>query len=140
MKDGELDREAENPEDIAFGMGRRACPGKHLAMASVWIAIASMLALFEIRNQLTRMGLFLNLHEDALLAMPLPFKCSFVPRFEGAEHMLEVEESWKFLSIDHVPVQVEVRRLLKIMFAPSCNNMESRHRHSVLRFSEDERQ
>jgi cytochrome P450 len=34
--------------DVAFGFGRRVCPGKHMARSSVWIAIASILAAFEI--------------------------------------------------------------------------------------------
>ncbi|KAF4615708.1 hypothetical protein D9613_012506 [Agrocybe pediades] len=37
------------PHPVAqFGFGRRICPGRHLADASVWIAVASILAAFEI--------------------------------------------------------------------------------------------
>jgi cytochrome P450 len=34
--------------DAVFGFGRRVCPGRHMARSSVWIAVASILAAFEI--------------------------------------------------------------------------------------------
>ncbi|KAJ7247273.1 cytochrome P450 [Mycena rebaudengoi] len=41
-----------NPEikspDAAFGFGRRICPGRHMAMSSMWITIASILSTFNI--------------------------------------------------------------------------------------------
>lgn len=36
---------------FAFGYGRRVCPGTHLAQPSAWIAMASMLATFNIRKK-----------------------------------------------------------------------------------------
>jgi cytochrome P450 len=33
-----------------FGFGRRICPGKHLAQASVWIALATLIATMDISN------------------------------------------------------------------------------------------
>ncbi|KIJ60841.1 hypothetical protein HYDPIDRAFT_97981 [Hydnomerulius pinastri MD-312] len=35
---------------IIFGFGRRICPGRHLAVASLWAAIVSILAAFDIRK------------------------------------------------------------------------------------------
>ncbi|KAG6867073.1 hypothetical protein C0993_007061, partial [Termitomyces sp. T159_Od127] len=40
----------------AFGFGRRICPGRHLADASVWIAIASILAVFNIKRSISEDG------------------------------------------------------------------------------------
>ncbi|KZS94044.1 cytochrome P450 [Sistotremastrum niveocremeum HHB9708] len=40
------------PEDIAFGFGRRICPGRHFADAWVWLAMINMLALFEISPEI----------------------------------------------------------------------------------------
>ncbi|KAH0828014.1 cytochrome P450 [Lanmaoa asiatica] len=37
----------ENDCSFAFGFGRRICPGRHVAYASIWIAIASTLATFD---------------------------------------------------------------------------------------------
>lgn len=35
-------------EHLAFGFGRRICPGRHFADASVWSVIANVLAVFSI--------------------------------------------------------------------------------------------
>ena len=42
--------------DAAFGFGRRICPGRYIARDAVWIAIASILATFEIRKALDEKG------------------------------------------------------------------------------------
>ena len=43
-----LDPEILDPAEVAFGFGRRVCPGKYMAYESVWITVASVLAVFEI--------------------------------------------------------------------------------------------
>lgn len=48
MKEGKLNPEIPNPTSVAFGFGRRVCPGRHLAYESTWIAIATTLAAFNI--------------------------------------------------------------------------------------------
>ncbi|KAA1466861.1 CyP450 monooxygenase [Dentipellis sp. KUC8613] len=50
-----LDPSVKYPE-AAFGFGRRICPGRFMARASVWIAIASMLATFDISKALDENG------------------------------------------------------------------------------------
>ncbi|KIJ60837.1 hypothetical protein HYDPIDRAFT_97846 [Hydnomerulius pinastri MD-312] len=35
---------------IVFGFGRRICPGRHVAEASLWVAIVSILAAFNVRK------------------------------------------------------------------------------------------
>ncbi|KAF9268002.1 cytochrome P450 [Marasmius fiardii PR-910] len=37
-----------HPEMFAFGFGRRICPGRYLALTSMWIAVAHILATFTI--------------------------------------------------------------------------------------------
>jgi len=37
-----------DPKNYIFGFGRRQCPGRHFADASVWVAIASIVAAFDI--------------------------------------------------------------------------------------------
>ncbi|THH07845.1 hypothetical protein EW145_g3103 [Phellinidium pouzarii] len=37
-----------DPSSAVFGFGRRICPGRHFAEASLWLAIANMLAVFDI--------------------------------------------------------------------------------------------
>ncbi|KAF8988340.1 cytochrome P450 [Cyathus striatus] len=38
----------EDPRNYIFGFGRRICPGRHLGDATMWIAMASILAAFKV--------------------------------------------------------------------------------------------
>ena len=55
-KGGQLDPDAPNPENIAFGFGRRICPGRYFSSASVWFAIVSILAVFDITKAKDKNG------------------------------------------------------------------------------------
>lgn len=44
----ELDPTVRGPEEAAFGFGRRICPGRFLAYETMWLAVASVLAAFDI--------------------------------------------------------------------------------------------
>ena len=55
-KDGTLDADIRNPEDFAFGYGRRICPGRFLAASSVWLAMASILSTFELEMPVDEHG------------------------------------------------------------------------------------
>lgn len=39
---------ASDPLSVSFGYGRRACPGRFMADAQVWISIACILSVFDI--------------------------------------------------------------------------------------------
>ncbi|CAE6417961.1 unnamed protein product, partial [Rhizoctonia solani] len=43
---------ADTPSTHAFGFGRRSCPGNHYAEASLFILIASILAVFDIKPKI----------------------------------------------------------------------------------------
>jgi hypothetical protein len=45
-----LDSNQPDPALYVFGFGRRACPGSHLAQASMFLSIAQTLALFNIKR------------------------------------------------------------------------------------------
>ncbi|KAF8629383.1 hypothetical protein AX17_005679 [Amanita inopinata Kibby_2008] len=83
LKDGKLDPRAVDPVDIAFGFGRRACPGVHIALAMTFICSASLLSAFDICKAVDSEG---NTVEPStksvhnIVGQPEPFKCSFVPR------------------------------------------------------------
>jgi cytochrome P450 len=47
LKDGKINPDVKDPL-AAFGFGRRICPGRYMAQASAWIAVASILASFDI--------------------------------------------------------------------------------------------
>ncbi len=49
-EDGSLRPDMRDAELSAFGFGRRICPGRHLAAASIWIGIASVLSIFDLEK------------------------------------------------------------------------------------------
>ncbi|KAI5889746.1 cytochrome P450 [Schizophyllum commune H4-8] len=86
--DGKLNPAVRDPADIAFGFGRRLCPGRHVAYASVWIAIASILRVYNIEKAKLPDGTPIEPFPEwttGLVSQPKHFKCSFVPRCEEAE-------------------------------------------------------
>jgi len=76
LEDGTL-----NDDDIpwSFGFGRRICPGRHVAVGSVWSAIVCMLAMFKIEKT---EGSDNVTWATGVSSHPLPFPCRFVPRDE----------------------------------------------------------
>ncbi|TFK53785.1 cytochrome P450 [Heliocybe sulcata] len=71
----------------AFGFGRRICPGRHVADASVWAAIASVLSAFDVQKATDDAGREIPVkveYTDGLLSHPLPFKCRIVPRKDAS--------------------------------------------------------
>ena len=48
--------EACNPRKIVFGFGRRLCPGRDFAEASIWLAAANILALFDVSKATDQWG------------------------------------------------------------------------------------
>ncbi|KAL1735645.1 cytochrome P450 [Schizophyllum commune] len=86
--DGKLDPAVRDPAHIAFGFGRRLCPGRHVAYASVWIAVASILRVYNIEKAKLPDGTPIEPHREwttGLVSQPKHFKCLFVPRCEEAE-------------------------------------------------------
>lgn len=52
MEQGSL----QNPADLVFGFGRRACPGRLFADANIWLAIVQITATFAISKALDTDG------------------------------------------------------------------------------------
>lgn len=70
-----------------FGFGRRVCPGRWLADASVFIAIASVLAKFNILSPLDEKGFEVLpplSYSTGLISHPAPFRCRIVLRGDAA--------------------------------------------------------
>ncbi|KAF9019569.1 cytochrome P450 [Hymenopellis radicata] len=87
----------ENPEPDptargVFGFGRRICPGRHLAMNSVFIAVASILWAFNIERARDADGGEIipddKAYLDVFLMHPLPYKCKITPRFPEVPALL----------------------------------------------------
>ncbi|KAJ6564499.1 cytochrome P450 [Mycena capillaripes] len=85
LLDGKLNPAVKNPE-AAFGFGRRLCPGRHMALSSVWISVVSILATFDISEAVDERGNVIEPSYDylsGLISTPVPFKCSITPRSQG---------------------------------------------------------
>ncbi|ETW81852.1 cytochrome P450 monooxygenase 12 [Heterobasidion irregulare TC 32-1] len=73
--------------DDAFGYGRRMCPGRWLAFDTLWITLASILAVYDVQKPVDKDG---NIIEpevgftSALFSRPKPYSCKLVPRSEAA--------------------------------------------------------
>ncbi|GJE96482.1 cytochrome P450 [Phanerochaete sordida] len=75
----------------AFGFGRRICPGRQFARDFVWLAIASILAMFTIEPALDEGGEELETKVEfttRFMRAPLPFKCRITLRFPEAESLV----------------------------------------------------
>lgn len=83
--DGEKSSTAPNPH-LNFGAGRRICPGLHVAESSLFIALAKIVWLFDIRPPRDEYGDELPMDisdeafEEGANTVPKPFKVRFIPR------------------------------------------------------------
>ncbi|EIW84442.1 PAH-inducible cytochrome P450 monooxygenase PC-PAH 6 [Coniophora puteana RWD-64-598 SS2] len=69
--------------DFVFGFGRRVCPGRYLARASIWVAIACILAEFNIEKDKDAEGRPIEPEPEwvhGLTSAPRSFSCNIVPR------------------------------------------------------------
>ncbi|KAF8198529.1 cytochrome P450 [Pholiota molesta] len=91
LKDGKLDPSVRDPSQIAFGFGRRICPGGHIATSVTWLMAASILSTFNIGKAVDEDGLAVEPHveyKSGLICHPLPFKCTIKPRSKEAEALI----------------------------------------------------
>ncbi|TFK36245.1 cytochrome P450 [Crucibulum laeve] len=91
LKDGKLDPSVRDPTTMAFGFGRRECPGKAMALASLWLTAASILHTFEIVKPLDKDGNPIEpdmKYSSSLVCHPIPFKCIIKPRSQEAERLV----------------------------------------------------
>ncbi|KAG1850693.1 cytochrome P450 [Suillus subluteus] len=90
--DGTLRDDILDPREIAFGFGRRICPGRHLAESSLWVTIAMILYLFDLTIPLDEKGEPIRpdlTYISALISHPTPFQCVFTPRSHTARLLLD---------------------------------------------------
>ncbi|OAX32091.1 cytochrome P450 [Rhizopogon vinicolor AM-OR11-026] len=73
----------DDPAHYVFGLGRRRCPGRHTADASVWSAIATMLATMNISLAKDDQGKAINFTPEFTTGLnrhPVTFPCSISAR------------------------------------------------------------
>nr|BAL05187.1 cytochrome P450 [Phanerodontia chrysosporium] len=76
---------------LAFGFARRICPGRHYAVANMWINMAYMLAAFDIAPPRDAAGCAVppaGEHTTGLLTYPKPFGAVFTPRSAAALRLI----------------------------------------------------
>ncbi|ESK88635.1 cytochrome p450 [Moniliophthora roreri MCA 2997] len=81
-----------DPRDAMFGFGRRICPGRVLADASVFISCAMILHCFEIGMPKDG-STIINDQTTGTISHPVSFKCSIVPRSERAIALIQADEN-----------------------------------------------
>ncbi|KIJ17980.1 hypothetical protein PAXINDRAFT_9069 [Paxillus involutus ATCC 200175] len=82
----------DNPAEYIFGFGRRICPGRHTGDASVWSAIATMLATLEFTYATDAEGkniMFEPKYANGLARHPETFPCRISPRSHISKASLE---------------------------------------------------
>ncbi|KAI1788646.1 CyP450 monooxygenase [Ganoderma leucocontextum] len=92
LKDGQPDRSVRDPFKFQFGFGRRICPGRHFAIDSAFLMIASILHVFDIKPPIDEDGSPLivdpKIPFDCALSRPDPFPCRIVPRSPAKEALI----------------------------------------------------
>ncbi|KAM5546126.1 hypothetical protein V8D89_000252 [Ganoderma adspersum] len=81
---GTVDVHGREPADVAFGFGRRVCPGRHFADSTLFILFASLLSAFEIAPPMGEDGTPLEViweaTDDLIVSQPKFHQYSIKPR------------------------------------------------------------
>ncbi|KAI0642012.1 CyP450 monooxygenase [Trametes meyenii] len=96
LHDGKLDTNVRDPTSIVFGFGRRRvliriCPGRHFAQASLFIAVASVLHVFDIGLPLDSDGRPIQIQYEqshGLISYPVDGRCSVNLRSAAAKTLI----------------------------------------------------
>ncbi|KAI0763603.1 CyP450 monooxygenase [Trametes elegans] len=89
--DGKLNFDIRDPTRFVFGFGRRMCPGRHFAQNSLFIAIASVLHVFDVSLPLDEAGKPIPIKyepTDGLICYPKDSRCIIKPRSLAAEALI----------------------------------------------------
>ncbi|KXN82953.1 O-methylsterigmatocystin oxidoreductase [Leucoagaricus sp. SymC.cos] len=91
LKDGKVNPEVREPT-AAFGFGRRICPGRHIAVSSLYLSIASILSVFTVEKAVDEHGHVITPSKEyisSLILHPVHFKCTIKPRSKEAEMLIK---------------------------------------------------
>ncbi|KAI0753652.1 cytochrome P450 [Fomes fomentarius] len=81
-----------DPRKVAFGFGRRICPGLHLAEQSVLMVATMLLSVFNISDPRNLEGMPLNPdnaeYTGGTISHPSPFTCNITPRSDKAKALI----------------------------------------------------
>ncbi|KAM5536771.1 hypothetical protein V8D89_009489 [Ganoderma adspersum] len=91
IRDGKPDPSVLDPIPFVFGFGRRICPGRHFALASLFINVASVLHGFDITPPLDEDGRPITVHHSqsaGLASYPEDCRVTIKPRSAEAEALI----------------------------------------------------
>jgi cytochrome P450 len=79
---------------LAFGAGKRICPGRHLVEATLFVVAASVLSVFDVTKARDENGHEIPvspaMQSDAISSQPAEFECSITPRDKVAEDLIRM--------------------------------------------------
>lgn len=83
----------QDPYTIAFSLGRRMCPGLHLADANLFIVSARIMSVFNVTKVVEDGKVLEPVYEKqaGLISHPAPFKVAIAPRSQKAEKLIRDE-------------------------------------------------
>ncbi|KAG6334580.1 hypothetical protein ID866_4517 [Astraeus odoratus] len=88
--DGKVVEDTSTPL-LIFGLGRRICPGKYVAMQSLWAVMVSILATLYIGKAKDEFGNEIDFEPEfttGVTRYPKPFPCTITPRSSRAEELI----------------------------------------------------
>ncbi|KAH9853240.1 cytochrome P450 [Lenzites betulinus] len=92
LKDGKLSPGVLDPGDFVFGYGRRGCPGRDFAEATLFALTSHILHTLKIGPPKDAhgkpMSLDVGMTDGGVLALTEPFECTIVPRSAEAETLI----------------------------------------------------
>ncbi|KAI0260713.1 cytochrome P450 [Gloeopeniophorella convolvens] len=88
-----IENKLPDPADSgAFGFGRRACAGKTMALDTIWIAMVSILSVYDISKAIDDDGNVITPEvklNPGTISHPAPFKCKIEPRSRAAQALIQ---------------------------------------------------
>ncbi|KAH7924022.1 hypothetical protein BV22DRAFT_1196284 [Leucogyrophana mollusca] len=86
--DGKEDEGVRDPATAVFGI----CPERFAAYAQLWISVACLLMVFDIKPGVDKDGRPVAVEavfESGIMCHPKPFNCSIKPRSEAAKAIIK---------------------------------------------------
>jgi hypothetical protein len=103
-----------DPHTVSFGFGRRICPGRVLADASIYLTIAQSLAVFNIGKAVEN-GKEVDpiVHfQPGIISHPAPYKTCIKPRSHDHEALV------RSVAVEHPLQESDAKSLESIEYAP----------------------
>ncbi|KAI0371242.1 CyP450 monooxygenase [Pilatotrama ljubarskyi] len=95
LKDGKLNSDIHVPTEFVFGYGRRICPGRYFAEASLFLIVSSVLHTLSVSAPLDENGNPVKLEgkmTSGVISYPEPFECVIKPRGPWAEALIRASD------------------------------------------------